>query len=120
MEGIGYFIGSHTRFLSAALDEDTIVGNCLMFLTEGTETSAITLTYAFYELAKNPEVQQKLFEEVSSCGELTSESLSNMRYLEQVIYGEFPQGREEEPGDCWVKLSFDELLIASLFSFLLL
>ena len=120
MEGIGNFIGSHTRFLSAALDEDTIVGNCLMFLTEGTETSAITLTYAFYELAKNPEVQQKLFEEVSSCGELTSESLSNMRYLEQVIYGEFPQGREEEPGDCWVKLSFDELLIASLFSFLLL
>lgn len=69
------------------LSEDAIVGNCLMFLTEGSETSAITLTYVFYELARNPEEQQKLFEEVTSAGEMTAESLGNMKYLEQVIYG---------------------------------
>lgn len=65
------------------------MGNCLMFLTEGSETSSITLTYTFYELARNPEVQQTLFEEVTSSGdEMTSDSISNMKYLEQVIFGE--------------------------------
>lgn len=59
-----------------------------MFLSEGSETSAITLTYAFYELARNPEVQQKLFEEVISSGEMTPDSIANMKYLEQVVFGE--------------------------------
>lgn len=73
--------------LSPELSEDVIVGNCLMFVSEGSETSAITLTYTFYELARNPEIQEKLFEELSSC-ELSPESLTNM-YLEQVVLGEF-------------------------------
>lgn len=59
-----------------------------MFLTEGSETSAITLTYMFYELARNQEVQQKLFEELCGVGEVTPDSLGNMKYLEQVINGE--------------------------------
>lgn len=72
---------------SSELSENEIVGNCLMFLTEGSETSAITLTYMFYELARNQEVQQKLYEELCSVGEVTPDSLGNMKYLEQVIHG---------------------------------
>lgn len=68
------------------MNEDVVVGNALMFMSEGSETSAITLTYTFYELAKNPEVQEKLFEEVSA-SEITPEALVEMKYLEQVIYG---------------------------------
>lgn len=58
-----------------------------MFLSEGSETSAITLTYTFYELARNPEVQQRLFEEVTGSGEVTPDSIANMKYLEQVVFG---------------------------------
>lgn len=58
-----------------------------MFLTEGSETSSITLTYTFYALARNPAIQQKLFEEVTGSGEMTPDSISNMKYLEQVIFG---------------------------------
>lgn len=58
-----------------------------MFLSEGSETSAITLTYAFYELARNPEVQDELAREIMQSGEMTSDSIADMKYLEQVVLG---------------------------------
>lgn len=94
---IGMLLNS---WLLSELDENTLVGNCLMFLTEGSETSAITLTYTVYELARNPTVQQKLFEEVSSCGELNQESISTMKYLDQVITGECGSDDGELLGSC--------------------
>lgn len=85
-----------THFLPPPeLSEDVIVGNCLLFVSEGSETSAITLTYTFYELARNPEIQEKLYEELSN-SELSLESLSDMKYLEQVVLGEFSSRDCEE------------------------
>lgn len=73
-------------------DKDTIVGHCLTFLTEGTETSSITMTYLLYELANHPEIQQKVLDELNlltSNGEidLTAEMIGQMKYLDHVIDG---------------------------------
>lgn len=57
---------------------------------DGTETSAVALSYAMYELARNPDCQEKLYEEVTKIltkyeGNPTYEALQEMNYLEGVI-----------------------------------
>lgn len=72
--------------------KDTIVGNCLTFLTEGTETSSITLTYLLYELAKNPEIQQRLLDELNRITDngkvdLNGELIGQVKYLDSLLEG---------------------------------
>ena len=49
---------------SPGLTEDEILANILTFFLAGYETTANTLTFLGYELATNPEVQDKLIEEI--------------------------------------------------------
>ena len=63
-----------------------------MTLVAGSDTSANTLAFTCYQLAKNPEIQEKLRDEINSMYEgnptkesLTYEDLQKMPYLEQVI-----------------------------------
>ena len=57
----------------------------------GSDTSANTLAFACYQLAKNPEIQEKLRNEINYMFDenpsesLTYEDLQKMQYLEQVI-----------------------------------
>lgn len=72
--------------------KDTIVGNCLTFLTEGTETSSITLTYLLYELAMNPEIQQRLLDELNRITDngkvdLNGELIGQVKYLDSLLEG---------------------------------
>ncbi|XP_059053183.1 cytochrome P450 6B2-like [Achroia grisella] len=46
------------------VDDDFLVAQCVIFFAGGFETSSTTLQYLLYELAKNPEAQDKLIEEV--------------------------------------------------------
>ena len=48
----------------ASLDEEVIVATALIILIAGYDTTSATLSYCAYELVKNPEVQQKLRDEV--------------------------------------------------------
>ncbi|XP_053617331.1 cytochrome P450 6B5-like [Plodia interpunctella] len=48
------------------VDDEMLVGQCSMFFAAGFETSATTLHYTLYELAKNPQAQQRVFEEIDS------------------------------------------------------
>ena len=63
----------------------------IMTLVAGSDTSANTLAFACYQLAKNPEIQEKLRDEISSMFDenptesLTYEDLQKMPYLEQII-----------------------------------
>lgn len=80
-------------FLCTELTENLIVGQCFVFFFAGFETSSGTLTFALLELAKNPHVQEKLFQEIicvfkEDCSEMTYESIHNMKYLDQVVSGE--------------------------------
>lgn len=64
-----------------------------VFFAAGFETSSTTLSFVFYELAVNPEIQKKLQNEIDSNLEendqkLTYEGITKMEYLEWVVQGE--------------------------------
>ncbi|KAF5287162.1 hypothetical protein FQA39_LY16040 [Lamprigera yunnana] len=72
------------------IDEDTITAQVIIHIFGGFDTASTTMAYAIYELAVNPDIQEKLQREVDdafqkSKGELTYESLISMKYLDMVI-----------------------------------
>ena len=81
-----------TKGKSLTLTEDEVVGNCVIFFIAGFETTAATLSYCLYELSVNPEVQEKLYNEIiENVGELDRSSseyydkVMHLPYLECVI-----------------------------------
>jgi cytochrome P450 len=74
----------------AKLTEDLILAQCVLFFIAGFDTTESLLIFAAYELAINPEVQEKLYEEVNETlenngGKLTYDLVNKMPYLEMVI-----------------------------------
>jgi len=68
-----------------------------VFLLAGYETSASTLTFALYELALHPEIQQSLRAEIMQVlrkhdGKLTYDGIQDMSYLDRVVSGEKRSG----------------------------
>lgn len=71
-------------------DETFLAGHALGIFGDGTETASAAFSYTLYELAMNPGVQEKLFEEITQNmakhgGKLTSEGILEMAYLEGVL-----------------------------------
>ena len=69
------------------------MAQALTFLIAGYETSASTLSFALYELALHPEIQESLRAEVLQVlnkhdGKLTYDGIQNMSYLDRVVSGE--------------------------------
>ena len=67
-----------------------ITGQAIIFIMAGFETTASTLSSLSYCLAKNPEVLEKLVEEVdevveASEGKINQESIREMPYMEACI-----------------------------------
>lgn len=63
-----------------------------VFFAGGFDTSSAAMTFAFYELAKRPEVLKKLQKEIDAVlkkhdNNLTYEALLEMEYLDCVING---------------------------------
>lgn len=52
------------KYLRKALSPEEIFSQSMMFLLAGYETTANTLSFIAYNLARHPEVQNKLIEEV--------------------------------------------------------
>lgn len=70
-----------------------IAAQVFLFFFAGFETSSTAMTYALYELALNPEIQNRVRSELNEVisrhdGKITYDSLMEMTYLDQVIYGE--------------------------------
>lgn len=69
-----------------------IVAQCFIFFFAGFDTVSTTLSFIGHELMVNPEVQERLKEEINEIhqslngGPLTYEALSNMKYTEAVMY----------------------------------
>lgn len=78
------------KFHFLDFDDTFLAGQSLSFYIEGTETSATTFQYVLYELARNPECQEKLYDEIVATmakhdGQLTYDAIQEMSYLECVL-----------------------------------
>lgn len=76
------------------LTKQELVSQSFIFFNAGFETSSTTISFAMNELVANQDVQENLRTEINSIlekheGAITYESISEMKYLEQVIYGKF-------------------------------
>ncbi|KAK4547942.1 hypothetical protein LTR36_010661 [Oleoguttula mirabilis] len=73
----------------ATITQKEIEVNCLLILTAGSETTATTLSATTYLLLKDPQVYQKLKDEVrglwKTYGEITLEAVNNAPYLIAVL-----------------------------------
>ncbi|KAI8969893.1 cytochrome P450 [Trametes punicea] len=72
---------------SQRLSDETIIDECTTFLTAGHETTAITLAWFMYSLARYRHVQERLREEILSIATdlPTFEQLMSLRYLDNVL-----------------------------------
>lgn len=69
-----------------------IAAQAFVFFMAGFGMSSITMTFALYELAANPDVQRRVREEITKVlqqhdGEFTYEAMAEMTYLDQTING---------------------------------
>lgn len=72
-------------------DANSLPGHALSFLTEGYETSATTMSYCLYELARQPTVQERCrAEAVAAFGSgtptITEDGMQRLPLLEQAVY----------------------------------
>ncbi|CAG2171212.1 unnamed protein product [Oppiella nova] len=75
-----------------SLSYDELIAQCVMFLAAGLEATAATLSMCLYAIAKHPEVQQKLYEEVITFHEKQQkssadpyETFHSLKYMDAVI-----------------------------------
>ncbi|XP_031624496.1 probable cytochrome P450 9f2 [Contarinia nasturtii] len=72
-------------------NDDEIVAQCFLFFIAGFESSSTMLTFVSYELTVNPDIQQKLYEEILETEQqlggksITYDALQKMKYLDQII-----------------------------------
>lgn len=73
-------------------DDNEIINESFAFFIAGFETSSSTLNYALLELAQNPQIQDKLRNEIQATlkkhgNQITYDSIQEMKYLDQVVLG---------------------------------
>ncbi|WP_299264386.1 cytochrome P450 [Halorientalis sp.] len=70
------------------LSENELVDEAVLFLTGGQETTALTITYAFYWLSNHPEMRERVAAEAAAVLDGTEpawEDLSELTYTERVV-----------------------------------
>ncbi|XP_073813632.1 cytochrome P450 6a8-like [Musca autumnalis] len=72
------------------LDMDDLIAQAFVFFIGGFETSSSTMSFALFELAKNPQVQEKARQNIEEVlekykGVFNYESLNDMNYVRQVV-----------------------------------
>uniref|UniRef100_A0A1B0CIA5 Cytochrome n=1 Tax=Lutzomyia longipalpis TaxID=7200 RepID=A0A1B0CIA5_LUTLO len=83
--------GINQNLTSSEFSDDNIAYECIFLLLVGLEATTSVLNFLAYELAKNPLIQEKLFEEIQTFreelkeGKLSYEILLNMKYLDMVV-----------------------------------
>ncbi|XP_022920090.1 cytochrome P450 9e2-like [Onthophagus taurus] len=73
-----------------SLTNEEIVCQAFVFLFAGFDTVSSALSFCLYEIARNPDVQAKLHDEIDETlqengGKITYEGLMKMKYIEQVV-----------------------------------
>nr|QZM07472.1 cytochrome P450 monooxygenase CYP9EK3 [Lasioderma serricorne] len=75
---------------STKLSDEDIAAQAIAFFFAGFDTTASTMSFMAFELAKNPDVQEKLQQEIddvleTSQGKVSYETITKMKYLDQVL-----------------------------------
>jgi cytochrome P450 family 3 subfamily A len=74
--------------LSKTLNDKEIIGQALIFMIAGYETTSVLMSFFFYVMATEPIIQEKVYEEIRQelgDDEVTHEKLSQLQYLDMVI-----------------------------------
>ncbi|EAT33123.1 AAEL014603-PA [Aedes aegypti] len=77
--------------VTKAISEIDMIAQCLIFFIAGFESVSTTSMFMIYELILNPEIQQKLYEEVEQTYKqlgdklLTYDALQSMKYMDMVV-----------------------------------
>lgn len=71
-----------------------LAAQCFAFFFAGYSTQNLTLSSALLELARNPDIQYKLRQEVDATfeankGEIGYDAINTMKYMEQVVSGSY-------------------------------
>lgn len=74
--------------------DDDLAAQAMAFIVAGFGTPSSLLCFVSYELARHPEVQQKLQMEIDEVAKATNSKptyadLQNMKYIDMVISGKF-------------------------------
>ncbi|XP_067628162.1 cytochrome P450 6g1-like isoform X1 [Eurosta solidaginis] len=69
---------------------DTLLAQAGIFFTAGSDTSSSAMAYTLYEMAKHPDMQERLRSEICDAfiagnGDMTYEILTNLPYLNMVV-----------------------------------
>nr|AIL94151.1 cytochrome P450 CYP3026A3 [Tigriopus japonicus] len=82
------------KVVSKQMDEITMVATALVILVAGYDTTAQTMAITSYFLARNPDIQEKLYQEIMECvGEIKNEKghpdynqIQSLPYLDMVLH----------------------------------
>jgi cytochrome P450 len=72
--------------IKVALDDTDICASAMVFLVAGFDTTNNALAFAAYELAMNPDAQQKLRKEIDSVSDVNYSTIQNLEYLDMVVH----------------------------------
>uniref|UniRef100_A0A8W8NXU4 Uncharacterized protein n=1 Tax=Magallana gigas TaxID=29159 RepID=A0A8W8NXU4_MAGGI len=87
-ENIHSFEGDGNPWKTRSLTMDEIVGNSILFLLVGYDTTSNALAFTAYNLATHPECQEKLIEEIDAIlgkEPPNYDNVQNLEYLERVF-----------------------------------
>ncbi|XP_035443083.2 cytochrome P450 6B5-like [Spodoptera frugiperda] len=82
--------GDEAKKVTLEIDAEFLISQCFLFFAAGFETSATTLAYTLFELAKNPEAQELAFQDVDSYMQrngnvLKYECVTELPYVEACV-----------------------------------
>ena len=76
----------HEKTGKVTLDEDIVVATALVLLVAGYDTTGLTLSFLAYNLAKNPDTQTKLQEEIDQAFQENNGKMPDYAVIQELPY----------------------------------